>query len=248
MHDYKLQAVYGKSRLVLLPVHPYLIHAYWEIALEDFDRAKKEVEEAQEVLRFYKRGMGRESSLTDSFDVEINLQAGNWYVHLWSAEESYFADLGIKSKDGTFVHLVRSRVVHMPRPHPAIAIDQRFMKVESAARHAEIVPPPVVEHVPPKVPAASPALKVINRTPIPRLGDSEEIVRERLDHVYVSPQSEFGRSGSDDANATRVPTAPAPTPNLDLDLAAMAERNLVAAPSSASFQTVCQHGAPDSEK
>ena len=103
MDEYKLPAVYGKSRLVLLAVHPYLIHVYWEIASQDFDKAKEEAGEAQEVLRFYKRGMGRESSLTDSFDVEINLQAGNWYVHLWSAEESYFADLGIKSKDGTFV-------------------------------------------------------------------------------------------------------------------------------------------------
>src|SRR5437016_888545 len=146
MDDYKLPAVYGKSRLVLLAVHPYLIHAYWEIALEDFDKAKEQAPEAQEILRFYKvRRITAVDALSDYFDVEIDLQSHNWYVHLWSAEESYLADLALKRKDGTLIALVRSQVVHMPRPHPAIAIEQRFMKVESTEHRAEIVPPPPVE-------------------------------------------------------------------------------------------------------
>src|SRR6266481_4377353 len=113
MDDYRLPAVYGKSRLVLLAVHPYLIHAYWEIAPGDFDKAKEQPEEAREVLRFYKMGRtAGEDALPDYFDVEIDLQARNWYVHLWSAEESYFADLALKRKDGTLILLVRSQVVH----------------------------------------------------------------------------------------------------------------------------------------
>src|SRR2546427_414176 len=74
MDDYRLPAVYGKSRLVLLAVNPYLIHAYWEIAREDLGKAKELAADAQEVLRFYKRSeLASEDAPSDCFDVEIDL-------------------------------------------------------------------------------------------------------------------------------------------------------------------------------
>jgi hypothetical protein len=247
MDDYRLPAVQGKSRLVLLAVHPYLIHVYWEIAPADFDRAKERAGEAQEVLRFYKMGrMAREDALADWFDVEIDLQARNWYVHLWSAEESYFADLALKRDDGTLVRLVSSQVVYMPRAHPAIAIDQRFMKVESAEQRAEIVPPPPVEHERRQEVAASRVNEVIERSPISKPADVAEVVTEKLERLYASPQQQDDRFEPDSAPAATATIAS--TGSWHVDLAAMAERNLIAGFSSASLQTGRPAGAPDNKK
>jgi hypothetical protein len=124
---YKLPEAYGKTRLVLLPVDPYFIHAYWEVAPEQLKEA---------TLRFYR------SKPVDYFDVPVDLQSRKCYVHLWRPEESLYADLLLKRNDGTLVSLVRSRVIHMPPAQPKMSIEQHFMRVEPAERRAEIVPPP----------------------------------------------------------------------------------------------------------
>jgi hypothetical protein len=195
MDDYKLPALYGKTRLVLLAVDPYLIHAYWEIAADDLDKAREQAGQAQEVLRFYKTSkMAEKDEPAGYFDVEIDLKSRTWYVHLWSAEESYFAELALKRKNGTLVRLVRSQVVHMPRTHPAISVDQHWMKVEPGERRAETVPPPPVEHKQPQEaavsrveePAALRVSEIIDRKPVSKPIDSEEAVREEIKSVYAA--------------------------------------------------------------
>src|SRR5262249_55929676 len=101
MADHNLPAAYGKTHLVLLAVNPYLIHAYWEVARYKLKEAKCKAGDAQAVLRFYKEGKPAIENPPESFDIEIDLQAPNWYVNLWSAEESYRADLALKRNDGT---------------------------------------------------------------------------------------------------------------------------------------------------
>src|SRR5262245_61579892 len=132
MSDHNLPAAYGKTHLVLLAVNPYLIHAYWEVAPEKLKEAKERAGEAQAVLRFYKVGRSAIENPSESFDIEIDLQSPNWYVHLWSAEESYRADLALKRNDGTVITLVQSQMVQMPRTRPVLAPDQSFMRVEAS--------------------------------------------------------------------------------------------------------------------
>src|SRR5690349_24854290 len=122
MDDFHLPAQV-KTQLVLLVVDPYLIHAYWEVSPEKFREVKKLAEVAKCLVRFYKGGKtSREEVPPESFDIEIDFQAGNWYVHHWSPAESLYADLALNPADGTLLTLVRSQVVHMPRVRPAIAI------------------------------------------------------------------------------------------------------------------------------
>ncbi len=65
MDNAKLPAAYGKTRLVLLVVDPYLIHAYWEVASEKL--RKVAAEQNKGVLRFYKGSdTASEDSLKDS--------------------------------------------------------------------------------------------------------------------------------------------------------------------------------------
>src|SRR5215475_13350965 len=85
----ELPQSYGKSRLVLMPVDPYLMYAYWDLAADPPPTAG-----ARAVLRFHEA--------SHPFDVEVDLAAGKWYVHLWSAAKIYEADLGLRGEDGSF--------------------------------------------------------------------------------------------------------------------------------------------------
>src|SRR5690348_13361052 len=115
MDELNLPASYAKTRLVLLVVDPYLIHAYWEVVAEKLREVKKLARQNKGVLRFYKATETAGHSTQDSFDIEVDLKSRNWYVHLWSPEESLYADLGLKRNDGKLIRLDRSQVVRMPR-------------------------------------------------------------------------------------------------------------------------------------
>lgn len=187
---YRLPLRYGKTRLVLLPVDPYQIHAYWEVAPEMLDQVKRAM------LRFYR------SKPQDFFDVEIDVRAHNWYVHLSRPEKSLYAELVLKRDDGSFTSTVRSRVIHMPRAQPKMSSEQHFMKLEPTDRRVEITPPP-----PPR-PAAMPI-------------NAAEIVRESLRNAYASRRWPPEQVEHESVHRLSIP-GPAPGRRI-LDLTAMAE-------------------------
>src|SRR5208283_277072 len=103
LEEGELPASYGKTRVVMLVVDPNLVHAYWEVAADKLQEVKSQMEDSsQAVLRFYEA--------STCFDVDVDLGSGNWYVPLWSAGKSYYADLGFRDLDGSFVQLARSNV------------------------------------------------------------------------------------------------------------------------------------------
>ncbi len=130
-----LPEAYGETRVVLLPVHPYLIHAYWELTPDDLEWLKRQLgeghETAEPVLRFYDitcielDGIHAHSY----FDVEIDLRRNNWKVHLWSPEKSYIAELGFKRADGEYWAITRSNVVDTPRAWPSTRAGATYMRV-----------------------------------------------------------------------------------------------------------------------
>jgi len=140
----KLPNSYGSTRLVMLAVDPYTVHAYWEVAIEKLAEARTRIRDrkktAQPVLRFYVFGQGA-SPDAGRFDVNIDLRSRNWYVPLWSAGKSYNVELGLKAQKGEYVLLARSNAVHTPRAWPECSVDERFMRVSE--ERAEIVPTPV---------------------------------------------------------------------------------------------------------
>ena len=145
--------VHEHPRVVLLPVNPCLVHVYWEVAPDDLKEIKKLLDRpalrAQPVLRF--------SDITSiifdgtnahsHFDVDIDLGAGNWYVHVWGPEKSYFVDLGLRTEDGQFHPLARSNIAETPRAWPSGKVQETYMLVEGDYHRVEAVPPPV-GHVP----------------------------------------------------------------------------------------------------
>jgi hypothetical protein len=246
MADHNLPGAYGKTHLVLLPVDPYLIHAYWKIAPEILGKAKEQVGLIQAVLRFWKGNKTpAENPLAESFEVEIDLLAPNWYVPLWTAEECYRVDLALKQKDGAVILLVQSQLVQMPRPRPAMTLDQRFMSVDAARRRAEIIPSVPQSRRPPEVQAH--IAKQQRVSPTRRLAkviiDSAEAVREKLKALYRSVHG-YLRSKIDRADVPSIP----PAARSAIDLTAMAEAKVHSAISSDSYHRSRKEGGSDPTK
>jgi len=132
---------YCKSRVVLLPVGPYLIHAYWDVTGNDIEKAKQQLGDdygqSWTVLRFYDvtNIIYDGTNAHSFFDVDIDLQAKDWYVDLWSSDKSYFVDLGFKTGDGFFLSLARSSIVKIPCSRPAPKVDEHYMLVAEDAEN-----------------------------------------------------------------------------------------------------------------
>jgi Domain of unknown function (DUF4912) len=128
----ELPSSYGVNRLVLLPVDPYLVHAYWEI-----DSPPDPREHVTPVLRFYEAvAPGAEGR---PFDVDIDLQQHHSYVPLWSPGKIYQAELGLRADDGSFVPVASSNTVQTPpaEPQPAVISPAAFEATDSKSNDAE---------------------------------------------------------------------------------------------------------------
>lgn len=147
----ELPSSYGRTRLTLMEVGPYLVYSYWEVTSEDVRDAMARLanndSHTQWVLRFHDVTGAAAAGAPghDSFDVKIALEAGNWYIHLWSASKSYFAELGLCSSSGQFIPVSRSNIVHVPAAGPPPENNRLRTEVNSVEEHAEDGPEPVDE-------------------------------------------------------------------------------------------------------
>jgi len=148
----ELPKIDEETKVVLLPVNPYLVHVYWGIAANDLEEIARVLRRvgprAQPVLRFYDVTQADvdATSAPSWFEVEIDLRAGNWYVHLESPGKSYCLDLGLRTEGGGFQPLARSNVTETPRAWPSDKVEESYLLVEEDS-------PPVATAVPPGEPA-----------------------------------------------------------------------------------------------
>jgi hypothetical protein len=146
---------YGRTELVLMVVDPFLLFAYWEVTPESLretqDALGAEMEGARAVLRFYDISLIHfdGTNAHHTFDIDIGLESRGWYVHLWTAEKSYCADLGFVARTGRFHAITRSNIVHTPRAGVSARDEERWMHVRfvrrrkpDPARLLEFVPAP----------------------------------------------------------------------------------------------------------
>jgi hypothetical protein len=155
----ELPEIHEATKVVLLPVNPYLAHVYWRIAPGDLREIGKVLAkpdlQAQPILRFY--------DITDVhpedieahrwFDVEIDLRTGNWYVHLERPAKSCCIDLGLRIKGRKFRPLARSNVALTPRDRPSEKTEESFLPLGVVSRAFETVDMPGIE---PREPAKTP--------------------------------------------------------------------------------------------
>lgn len=140
---------YGETRVVLLPVEPHLLHVHWEVTLVELRKAKYRLGDdyarSQAVLRCHDvtNIIFDGTNAHTSFNVDIDLQAKNWYVSLWSPEKSYFVELGFRTEDGRFYPMVRSNIVETPPACLAPKADEHYMLVTGDYALVETVPAPI---------------------------------------------------------------------------------------------------------
>jgi hypothetical protein len=136
-----LPGSYGRTYIAVFPIHPYAVHACWEVTATALVRARKRLEaqagDVRAVLRFHDVTVERATDAT-AFDVAVDFRARNWYVDLWSAGRTYVVELGLKTRGGEFRVVTRSRRVQTPRAEPvpagagrAAAGDRRRAPIQS---------------------------------------------------------------------------------------------------------------------
>ena len=163
----ELPANYGRTRLTLVEIEPHWVHAYWEVTVEDHAKAVKhcgaQAEQAAWVLRFYDVSGIRfdGANARDTFDVPVDLSAGNWYVNLWAGGKSYCAEIGLRAPDGAFAAVSRSGVVDVPADAESPRLETEWMKVEAASGKTKPAPEPLPQHAP----SASTAAETISAPP-----------------------------------------------------------------------------------
>ncbi len=131
-----LPEAYGDDRLVLMPIDPYWVHAYWEMRPQSLPQplsgTDQESGEARGILRVYDvtfidfDGTNAHSS----FDIEITPRARNWYINLWNPGKTLCAELGLLHRDGTFSPLARSNMIQTSRAWTSRDREEQWLRVE----------------------------------------------------------------------------------------------------------------------
>jgi hypothetical protein len=123
---------YGDTSLVAVPVNPFEVHCQWEVAPSDIENARQALgvghQEFWPVLRIQDVGGPA------SFEVEIDLQARNWYVRSCAPDQTYRADLALKSEDGSFVVVASSNAAHTPPATPSTHADESWAPIRLDSR------------------------------------------------------------------------------------------------------------------
>lgn len=230
-----------ETRVVLLPVDPYLVHVYWELASRDLEEAQKRLSELgrhgqqpQAVLKFYDvtRLIFDGTNAHASFEVNIELGAGNWYVHLWSPEKSYCVDLGFRTGEGGFLPIARSNVAETPRAWPSVRTEQTFT-LEGACQRVESVRSAMEPEEIPPLSTPTPDEERDEPPPIQLAEVEMEIGTTKT--PSLAPASETARAPAQSKQGRR------------LDLAGMSEKQFVCGLSSRRMEVPAATPEPQPE-
>lgn len=111
-----LPSRYNEDTLVLLPRDPFTLYAYWELREETAHRARAASAAGRAVLRVFDvseidfNGFNAHRQ----FDVQVSLDAGNWYVQVPVAGRTWLAEIGFVARDGRFASMRRSNAIALP--------------------------------------------------------------------------------------------------------------------------------------
>ncbi len=154
--DGPLPTSYGRDRLRLLPIDPYQVHAYWELAPQMLSaRIGAIAERPRRILRVYDvtRIDFDGTNANSVLDIELTPEAQNWYFRVQTPGRSLCADLGFLCR-AVFVPLVRSNVAHTPPAEASSTTDERWVRPVRRRSGNLLLPAPAptgVRDIPSKV-------------------------------------------------------------------------------------------------
>ena len=133
----RLPKHYGKTKIVLMVIDPFWLHAYWHITHSKIEELKNSLGEenfnsSRFVIRVY--------DITDIdfsgdnahsyFDQNIGNNARNWYINVGTPDRNFIVDLGLITQSGEFILIARSNVVRSPSATISSQVDEEWMSID----------------------------------------------------------------------------------------------------------------------
>ena len=131
---YVLPEVYGDDKIVILPRDPYWLFSYWEITDKKKQQIRKKYgndifEHSQVVLRIHDVTGIEDFNGSNSIgykDVSTFLDTKSWYIKVDYPGRTWCVELGLKTKDGRFIVLLRSNVLTLPSDRVSDITDEQW--------------------------------------------------------------------------------------------------------------------------
>jgi hypothetical protein len=121
---------YGETRIVLMPIDPDWVHAYWEVTGASLDEARRSLghyfEGAERALRVRRIDGSEGRHTAEQFYVNVGDAARNWYIKIPQPDSTYQADIGLKTSHGDFYVLATSNAIRVPRKGMSDVIDEKW--------------------------------------------------------------------------------------------------------------------------
>jgi len=138
-----------KPELVLIPVDPVNLYAYWNLKENKTDNEINHIDK-QLALRIYSIPQLSEQhrNIQFSFDININDFQNQQKVHLPIAATAYSAVIGEINTDNSFTTLACANVIQVPRENPVNEISQN--NSENTVKIDNILESNVVTHHAPR--------------------------------------------------------------------------------------------------
>lgn len=128
---------YYEDILVLMPKNPQWAYAYWEITDNKYNEIKtnygdQTLSSSKLSIRVYDVTLKEFDGLNANnyFDVELPEGVNDWFIGGLNPKASYLADIGLKTLDGQFITIVRSKAMETPSDSVSTNIDEEWMIVE----------------------------------------------------------------------------------------------------------------------
>lgn len=125
-----------KDLLGLVPVNQQLFYLYWELSSETIGSLKEAYRGGKLIIRIHDLTGGRPVEESPFFDLQIPREEGGLHIDMGRPGE-FFAVLGIVTKEGRFVPVLRSNIIRLPE----ISLKERALEAVRISFPSGIVHP-----------------------------------------------------------------------------------------------------------
>lgn len=127
-----LPEAYSRDLIIAQVRDPWWMHVYWQVMDATWSRLRKELKDlfdtAKRALRVYdvSKINFNGSNAHSFFDIEVPLNADNWYIDTVNAGRSWCIDFGLKLSGGRFITIVRSNIATTPLEGPSSVNEEEW--------------------------------------------------------------------------------------------------------------------------
>ena len=139
---------YGDHRLVVMARDPNWAYAYWDLNPTQvrnlLKSARQTASEVRWILRVYSAALHPVEEKGHFFDVDIQVQGGNYYLNLSKPGARFIVEIGVMDHSGMFRSTAQSNPVIMPLNHPSdtLAPEITFSEDTTSVRVSSFTQPP----------------------------------------------------------------------------------------------------------